>query len=138
MKKINLFVFDTNLLVSAILIPLSVSQRTLSKAENIGKIIFSEETFEELSEVLIRSKFDKYIPFNLRMEYLVKLKETGIILSTKSNFRLCRDIKDNKFLNLAYDCNAYCIVSGDNDLLVLHPFENIPILSPADFLQLDL
>ena len=43
---------------------------------------------------------------------------------------------DNQFLELAIAANAYCIVFGDEDLLVLHPFYNIPIVKPADFLKL--
>jgi putative PIN family toxin of toxin-antitoxin system len=48
---------------------------------------------------------------------------------------ICRDPKDNKFLELALEVNAACIVTGDKDLLVLNPFENIPIVTPADFLR---
>jgi predicted nucleic acid-binding protein len=46
----------------------------------------------------------------------------------------CRDPKDNKYLELTVDCNAACITTGDKDLQVLHPFQNIPILSAAEFL----
>jgi predicted nucleic acid-binding protein len=34
-----------------------------------------------------------------------------------------------------FDTNV--IVSGDKDLQVLHPFRNIPILSPREFLETD-
>jgi putative PIN family toxin of toxin-antitoxin system len=47
----------------------------------------------------------------------------------------CRDPKDNKFLELAVEANASCIVTGDKDLLVLDPFRGIPILTAADFLK---
>lgn len=46
----------------------------------------------------------------------------------------CRDPRDNKFLELAVAAKAACIVTGDNDLLALHPFRSVPILSPSDFL----
>ena len=45
----------------------------------------------------------------------------------------CRDPNDDKFLELAVSTNASCIVTGDKDLLVLHPFRGIPILNAADF-----
>jgi predicted nucleic acid-binding protein len=48
----------------------------------------------------------------------------------------CRDPKDNKFLELAITAGASCIIKGDQDLLILHPFENIPIVSASDFLTL--
>jgi predicted nucleic acid-binding protein len=50
----------------------------------------------------------------------------------------CRDPKDDKFLELAVNGNATLIVSGDKDLQVLHPFRNIPVLSPREFLDTDL
>jgi predicted nucleic acid-binding protein len=46
----------------------------------------------------------------------------------------CRDAKDDKYLELALAAGADMIVSSDEDLLVLHPWRGIPILSPADFL----
>jgi putative PIN family toxin of toxin-antitoxin system len=46
----------------------------------------------------------------------------------------CRDPKDNKFLELAIDGKATSIVTGDKDLLVLHPFRNINIVTPGAFL----
>jgi predicted nucleic acid-binding protein len=47
----------------------------------------------------------------------------------------CRDSDDDKFLELAVEGEADLIISGDSDLLVLHPFEGIAILSPAGFLE---
>ena len=46
----------------------------------------------------------------------------------------CRDPKDNKFLELAVAGKADCIVTGDKDLLELHPFRNIRIITPKEFL----
>lgn len=42
---------------------------------------------------------------------------------------------DDKFLVLALSADAGVIVSGDDDLLALHPFRGIPILSPHEFLE---
>lgn len=49
--------------------------------------------------------------------------------------RACRDPRDDKFLELAVNGRADVIVSGDKDLLALHPFRGIPILTPAEFLE---
>ena len=62
----NVFVFDTNTFVSAILSPKSTNAQAIVLAENIGKIVFSSETFLELSEVLLRKKFDKYFTIKFR------------------------------------------------------------------------
>ena len=47
----------------------------------------------------------------------------------------CRDPKDNVYLELAMASGANCIVSGDLDLQVLHPWRGIDIVSPAEFVQ---
>ena len=48
----------------------------------------------------------------------------------------CRDPRDNKFLELAVSGRATHIVTGDSDLLVLHPFRGIIVVSPSSFLTL--
>lgn len=47
----------------------------------------------------------------------------------------CRDPTDDKFLELSVNGRADLIVSGDGDLLALHPFRGIPIVAPAAFVQ---
>ncbi len=46
----------------------------------------------------------------------------------------CRDLKDNKYLELAFSGQAECIVTGDDDLLVLNPWRDIEILNVQEFL----
>jgi putative PIN family toxin of toxin-antitoxin system len=133
--KTKRFVFDTNSLISALIIPSSISRLSLKKADQSGILVFSKETLIELNEVLIRSKFDKYVSLDDRLEYIERLESRGEIIETVSNFTDCRDIKDNKFLNIAYDSQALCIVTGDQDLLVLNPFNGLPIISASYFLN---
>ncbi len=128
-------VFDTNSIISALILPASLSRRCLEKADKNGQLIFSKETLSELNEVLIRSKFDKYISLEDRLEAIERLEARGEIVEISSNFIDCRDPKDNKFLNLAFDGAAGCIVTGDQDLLILNPFQNIPIISASHFLN---
>ena len=52
--------------------------------------------------------------------------------------RVCRDPKDDKFLELAVNGRADVIVSGDADLLALSAFQGIPILTPALFARAQL
>jgi predicted nucleic acid-binding protein len=33
------------------------------------------------------------------------------------------------------EADAACIITGDKDLLVLNPFQNIPILTATEFLE---
>ena len=46
----------------------------------------------------------------------------------------CRDPKDDKFLELAVSGHASHVVTGDADLLALHPFRGIEIVPPHRFL----
>ncbi len=62
------------------------------------------------------------------------LVRIGEFIEPKIEFTECRDPKDNKFLELAVAGNADCIVTGDKDLLVLNPFRDTKIISPANFL----
>jgi predicted nucleic acid-binding protein len=58
----------------------------------------------------------------------------GEEVRSQRTIRLCRDHKDDKFLEVAAEGQAAIIVSGDEDLLALNPFEGIPIVPPRDFL----
>ncbi len=62
------------------------------------------------------------------------LRESTLVDITES-IRACRDPKDDKFLELAINAEAMCIISGDKDLLELSPFRNIPIMKPDEFLD---
>jgi len=48
--------------------------------------------------------------------------------------KYCCDPKDDKFLELAVAANASCLITGDKDLLALHPFRKISILNATDFI----
>jgi predicted nucleic acid-binding protein len=47
----------------------------------------------------------------------------------------CRDPRDNQFLALALAAEADIVVSSDEDLLVLHPWRGIPVVTPVEFLS---
>lgn len=136
---INHFVFDTNTLVSASLLIDSVNRKAIKKAVREGKVAFSTETLDEFKEVIFRKKFDKYFDsIDERTELLNEIKDCLKQFSPKETITACRDPKDNKFLELAVEANATCIITGDNDLLELHPFRNIPIVNAVDFLNMTI
>ncbi|CAN5414069.1 hypothetical protein BH20BAC1_BH20BAC1_15110 [soil metagenome] len=132
----KIFLFNTNSLISAALIPDSISRKALNKAIDLGKIAASDRTQEELIEVLFRKKFDKYfIKDEERLLFIDKIEVHAILFTTEIVITDCRDPKDNKFLELAISSNASCIISGNKDLLALHPFREIPILNATDFIN---
>ena len=129
------FVVDTNLFVSAIVLPLSVPRKAMDKALDQGVLLFSEATMTELAEVLSRSKFDSYCGIEDRVQFLGQLRSTADFVPISQLVRECRDPKDDKFLEVALNGKADWILTGDADLLALHPWRGITILSPADYLN---
>ena len=127
-------VFDTNVLVSAILFPRSVPGQALMLARRLGVLLASQELTEEIGAVLNRPKFDRYVTRDVRDEFLVTFIAEVELVEVVEQIGVCRDPKDNKVLDVAANGRATGIISGDADLLALHPFRGIPILSPADFL----
>jgi putative PIN family toxin of toxin-antitoxin system len=135
-KKTKLFVLDANTLVSVFLLSkTSVTAQAYYKALNEGVVVLSADAYNEFSDVFIRPKFDRYVAFNKRLTIIEDLKTLVTFVPVTVSIQACRDVKDNKYLELAVSANADCIITGDKDLLVLHPFQNIPILTAASFLE---
>lgn len=129
------WVFDTNALVSRLLVPSSVPALALQKGVETGYLLVSEETLLELIEVLSRPKFDKYLDSTERQQFLDLLGRVAVQVDILQPIKACRDPKDDKFLSLAINGRAHALVSGDADLLELNPFMGIPIVSPAVFVS---
>jgi len=129
------FVFDTNTIVSALLLPDSKPRQALDRAQDLGKILISMPALLELNEVITRSKFDKYVSEEKRKEFLAALVKQAEFLDITEQVTDCRDAKDNKFLELAVCGGAVCVISGVGDLLALHPFRGISILQAGNFLK---
>jgi putative PIN family toxin of toxin-antitoxin system len=129
------FVIDTNILISAFLFKNSTTKSAYDKIIESGRIVSSIDTYNEFCDVLIRPKFDRYISLETRLNIINDFKEISIFKDISETITDCRDPKDNNFLELAIAANASCIITGDDDLLVLNPFRNIPILNATDFLN---
>ncbi|MBF2056543.1 MAG: putative toxin-antitoxin system toxin component, PIN family [Cyanobacterium sp. T60_A2020_053] len=128
-------VLDTNILISSILFPNSIPAQVL-RGENEGIILYSTDTLTELLSVLSRDKFSKYIEPKEINGLSERIKINWYCISIMQRVNLCRDEKDNKFIDLALNGRASYLITGDNDLLVLHPLGDISILNPRDFWDL--
>ncbi|MFC0317969.1 MULTISPECIES: putative toxin-antitoxin system toxin component, PIN family [Olivibacter] len=137
MKKTDFYILDTNTLISAIILPNSVARKAFDKARKSGQIIVSKETLDELNGVLVRPKFDKYIPLDLRLEIIEEFESVVKHISPKYTITDCRDEKDNKFLELALTVKAKAIITGDKDLLTLNPYHDILIINANGFLLIN-
>jgi putative PIN family toxin of toxin-antitoxin system len=85
--------------------------------------------------VAARPKFDRFVSRELRGEFVSALREKAELIVPTHTVIVCRDPKDDAFLSLAVSAEADAIITGDPDLLTLHPFEDIPILTPRQFLE---
>lgn len=131
-------VLDTNILISALLF-----QKRLFVFFDLLKnqtIIpcFTETTFQEFCAVLDYSKFKPRFTKNKTTPEEIKnaVAEAGIIIANPLFLpNITDDPADNHILACALAAQAKFIISGDTNLLVLKNFQNIPILSPSQFLK---
>ena len=86
-------------------------------------------------EVAERPKFRKYFDLLDLTDLLVSLKQKAELVKVSSQVNICRDDKDNFLLSRAIDGTATHLLTGDKDLLVLHPFGNVQILTIAGYLS---
>jgi uncharacterized protein len=60
-----------------------------------------------------------------------------VITPSALDVAVCRDPDDDNVLAAAVEASCDCIITGDKDLLVLHPYQAVAILSPRAFLDVE-
>lgn len=129
-------VIDANVIISSSLIVKSTSSKVVRLIEDSHVMLISEATMEELTQTILRPKFDRYFkPLDTRIEIISRYFSKAEWIAPSHRVTICRDPKDNMYLELALSAQADCIITGDEDLLSLHPFENISIITPLEFLK---
>lgn len=126
-------VVDTNILISSLLRAESIPDKVLTILWREHLVLTSSSVLRELKRKLPDKKFDKYVSLTTRLTLLTKYEEKTEFVEVLHTVTACRDPDDNKYLALSGKAN--CIITGDPDLQVLNPFENIPIISPKEFLD---
>ena len=127
-----MLIFDTNIWVNYALSPrgkVGMRAQLLLSSEEYA---FSKETFQEFTEVLLRDKFDPYVSRDKRLQFLKVVASGAQWFQINIRVNDCRDLKDNMFLELALACEAEYLITGDQDLLVLHPYGKTRILTIAE------
>jgi len=91
----------------------------------------------ELADVLERDKFANLLAAqDITPTFLMQRYGMLANLVTPQPIeRTVRDIDDDIVIATALAAQADIIATGDSDLLVLHPWQGIQILDPADALQ---
>lgn len=132
------WVVDTNVLISRLLAPRGTAAQAVDAALASGVLLMSEATLSELVQVLGRPKFDHYLSDEARRRFIALLGGVSRMVRVAHPVQVCRDAKDDQFLDVALAGQAQAIVTGDLDLLALNPFHGIRIVTPARFLERSL
>jgi uncharacterized protein len=134
MSRDRRYVVDTNVPVSALLFEQSVPGQAFQAARRRGDLLVSLPLLREWQDVLGRKKFDRYLTAEERAAFLTSLIREAVLVEIVTPIQACRDPKDDMVLELAVNGAATAVITGDEDLLALHPFQSIPIQTPAAFL----
>jgi putative PIN family toxin of toxin-antitoxin system len=129
-----LIVFDASAVVSAALREDGVPERALLHAEEADLFALSAEVEAEIVGVLSRPRFAGAVSAARRARILDALRGQAAWFAPTERVEDCRDAKDNMYLELALASGAWAIVSGDADLLVLHPWRGVRVLRPGEYL----
>jgi putative PIN family toxin of toxin-antitoxin system len=127
-------VVDTNVFVSAALKENSLPFLVARWIDQHDGLLKSEATEQQLLDVLRRPYITAATIPSLR-EGLARMLAAAELVTITERITACRDPTDDKFLELAVNGRADLIVTGDGDLLALNPFRQIPIVTPAAFVQ---
>ena len=122
---------DTNILISGLFFHGLPNQLLKEIDFEKFQVCINDEIFDEY-----RMQIDKKVlkpKYRLDRELRKKFFSNLHSFEIKSDLQVCRDPKDDKFLNCAIDAKAIYIVSGDNDLLTIKNFEGIEIVTAREF-----
>lgn len=135
--KARRVVIDTNVLISAALSAHSAPARITYWVLEHAVLLFSPETFAELETRLWRPKFDRYLSLEQRRAILHDFGAVAEWVAPPVDRYppYSRDPEDDKFVHLALAAEAEWLISGDNDLLQIPPFDGLEILAPARALE---
>jgi uncharacterized protein len=116
-SNIRRVVVDTNIFVRALISGVDSSSPLQLWLSGRIQLVVSTETLAELAAVLTRPKFQRYFTADNVTGLLTLLREHGEWVVVATQLALCRDPKDDVFLNLAITAQADYLVSEDNDLV---------------------
>jgi putative PIN family toxin of toxin-antitoxin system len=128
-------VIDTNVLISAGLLPQSKTAQVLALAVEHFVIAQNQETWHELETRIARPKFDPCFGDAGRLRHLVQVAQSIQRFEASTAVSMSRDKTDDKFIGLAIDSGAAILISGDPDLKDVEAYKGVEILSPAQFFE---
>ena len=133
-------VIDANVFVSAAFggVPLDA----VSRAFSTGKVFLSPAVIKEIDGTIRRlsSKIGEEKSGTL-LTLWRRFQSHCTILAPKEKAVICRDPKDDAYLHLCSAAKADFLVTGDKDLLAIHPGsvavlpDRLKIVTPRQFLE---
>lgn len=128
-------VFDTNIFVSAFVIPSSQAERAILRIiEKDDSLFFSKAILDELNSVLAR-KFSRDAEEISRIA--VFLRDIAEWVSPDEPISILKDEPDNRILECAVSAEANVIVTGDKELLALKQYRGVRVISLKEYLEND-
>jgi len=125
-------VFDTNILVAALVFPGGQGEAALRRIiDETDQLVLSRPIVDELLDVLAR-KFAR--DAEELAHAAVFVTELAVIVAPKRRLRVVKDDPDNRILECALTGRAEAIVTGDKALLALKLYEKIRILTLREYL----
>lgn len=125
-------VFDTNIVISALIFPGSKAEEAIMKIiRGEDTLLISREIIDEILTVLAR-KFSKD-PEALS-KVAVSLADIAVLVNPTQKMQIFDDESDNRILECAIAGGAAAIVTGDKAMLMRKKHQNIRIISLVEYL----
>ena len=127
-------VFDTNVLISALIKPGGTSDLCLRMTrEGAIQSLISHTMLDELRRTVRTLKFET----ERAGSFIRGIENHSQIIETRVALHVIKaDPSDDRILECAVEGKADAIISGDCHLLVLKSFRNIPILTVREFVDI--
>ena len=126
-------VFDTNIFISAFVIPGSNAETAYSHALRRDFTLYSSVAILTETAQKLREKFG-WQPDKIT-SLLKAIAKVAIVIKTKPHLHLLADEPDNRVLECAEAAGADFVVTGDKHLLFLKRFQNSNVVRLSDFLK---
>ena len=127
-------VFDTNIFISALVIPGSLAERAILKIiEGKDCLLISKNIIDEVLSVL-SSKFGR--DGEALSHVALTLSELAEWVSPGRRVKIFRDEPDNRILECAIYGWANLLVTGDKEILQLKEYKGVKIISLKEYLEL--
>jgi uncharacterized protein len=125
-------VLDTNIFISAFVFG-GKPRRVVRLAEAGAYVLAISQAIQDETERILLEKFRWR---RAQVERACNpIWDIARIITPEIVVSAAQDPDDNRILECALEARALAIVTGDRDLLCLHPYEGIIIISPAEFLR---